>query len=122
MTRQEEEEAQILEWADGLHAKLEEIFEKESVKSDISKGDLVFRVTMRTPLPGRKNARGLLQILVAREALDDYLLQEHLGPRATEKFLNLIRAKRASYVPKPYSMNDADVEKWPVRPEDVSVR
>ena len=121
MTRQEEEEARILAWAAAQHERLEEIFEKESVASAMSEWDLLFGVTMRTPLPGRPNARGLLHIFVSREALDDYLLQEHVGPLATERFLEHVRVRRESYEAKPFSMNDGDKEVWNVRSEDVRV-
>lgn len=122
MTRQEDEEARILEWASGLHEKLEDIFEQGSVASAISEGDLVFRVAMQTPLPGRPNACSLLLILVAREDLDDYLLQEDVGAKSTERFLGLVRVRRACYEPKAFTMSEANAEKWLVRTEDIRVR
>lgn len=123
MGRQEEEEAQILRWAAMVTPRLETIFEMDSVASAMSDGDLILRVTMKTPLDGRPNARGLLQIFVAREALDDYLLEPHLGSKATEKFLNLMRGRRPTYKPKPsaHSFKTPEPEVWRVTPDDVRV-
>src|SRR3954454_13785210 len=53
MTRQEEEESQIMAWAARVIPSLEEIFEKDEVAGAVRDGDLLIRVTMNAPLEGR---------------------------------------------------------------------
>jgi hypothetical protein len=101
-----------------------EIFgDKSEVAGAIGEGDLILRVCVKTPLEGRPNAHGILNIVVPREVLDDYLLQEYGGKESTDKFLAAVRAKQPSYVPKPSERSGLtpEVERWIVTSNVVRV-
>src|SRR6266568_172615 len=100
MTTQEEREARIMAWADRTNPTVQEIFGEEAeITRGIREGDLQFVVSVKKPLKDRPNAHGLLHIRVSREALDDYLLREHVGDIATRAFLTIVREKQKSYSP-----------------------
>lgn len=123
--KQAEREALVLTWGSGVKPSLEEVFGTSAhVSQAIGEGNLIFSISVATPLDGRPHARGMLNIKVSREALDDYLLREDVGEVATRKFLAIVNERRKGYVPEPSESDwkDPKAEVWLVYAADVRVR
>ncbi len=94
------------------------------MKSNATNGNLLIRIFWPAPMKDRPYAHGIINLIVADDDVNDFLLPGRLREAAEQRLFSFVEEKVRTYTPKPSKSLHAtpEVEEWRIAREDIYVR